>query len=168
MADVGKFFGSLIGTTASAANPATPVSAIVDGAAKIIGMFKLPPDVKAQLQAQLTEANIDLEKAQLAAQVAAMQGQLDIDRQEAASTSIWVAGWRPAVGWVCASALAWEFVLKPFLVFGLIATHHPPMTPLPVLDTATLVAGLLAPLLGLGGMRSWEKVQGTPDSPKLQ
>lgn len=168
MADVGKFFGSMFGTAATAANPLTPAAAILDGASRIIGMFKLPPDVKAQLQAQLTAENIDLEKAQLAAQVAAMQGQLDIDRQEAASTSIWVAGWRPAVGWVCAAALAWEFVLKPFLVFGLIAIHHPPLVPLPVLDTATLVAGLLAPLLGLGGMRSWEKVQGTPDSPKLQ
>jgi hypothetical protein len=168
MADVGKFFGSLFGTAANAANPATPVEGILDGASKIIGMFKLPPDVKAQLQAQLTAENIDLEKAQLAAQVAAMQGQLDIDRQEAASTSIWVAGWRPAVGWVCASALAWEFVLKPFLVFGLIAIHHPPITPLPVLDTATLVAGLLAPLLGLGGMRTFEKVNSAPGATSLQ
>jgi len=168
MADVGKFFGALVGSAATSANPASPVEGIIDGAAKIIGMFKLPPDVKAQLQAQLTAENIDLEKAQLAAQVAAMQGQLDIDKQEASSVSIWVSGWRPAVGWVCASALAWEFVLKPFLVFGLIATHHPPMTPLPVLDTATLVAGLLAPLLGLGGMRTFEKVNSAPGATNLQ
>lgn len=168
MADVGKFFGSLLGTAAGAANPLTPAQGIIQGAQQLIGMFKLSPEIKAQLEAQLNEANIDLEKAQLAAQVAAMQGQLDINKQEAASTSIWVAGWRPAVGWVCAAALAWEFVLKPFLVFGLIAIHHPPLTPLPVLDVATLVAGLLAPLLGLGTMRSYEKVQGTPDAPKLQ
>lgn len=168
MADLGKFFGTVFGSATGAANPLTPAQGILEAVDHTLGLFKLSPEVKAQLQAQLTAQNIDLEKAQLAAQLAAMQGQLDIDKQEAASTSIWVAGWRPAVGWVCAAALAWEFVLKPFLVFGLVATHHPPMTPLPVLDTATLVAGLLAPLLGLGTMRSYEKVQGTSDAAKLQ
>jgi hypothetical protein len=168
MANVGQFFGSLFGSAAGAVNPITPAEGIVQGAAQIIGMFKLPPEVKAQLQAQLTAENIDLEKAQLAAQVAAMQGQLDIDKQEAASTNVYVAGWRPAVGWTCAAALAWEFVLKPFLTFGLIATHHPPIAPLPVLDVGTLIAGLLAPLLGLGTMRSYEKVQGAPGATSLQ
>lgn len=166
MADVGKFFGSLFGSTVAGA--ATPASAIVEGASKIIGMFKLSPDVKAQLEAQLTAENIDLEKAELAAQVGAMQGQLEINKQEAASTNVFVAGWRPMVGWVCASALAYHFVLQPFLQFGLIAIHHPPMVPLPVLDAATLITGLLAPLLGLGAMRTFEKVQGAPGTDKLQ
>ena len=166
MADIGKFFGSLFGSAAGAA--ISPAQGIVDGASKIIGMFKLSPEVKAQLQSQLVAENIDLEKAELAAQVAAMQGQLDTNKQEAASTNVFVAGWRPAVGWVCAFALAWEFAIKPFFVFVLTATHHPLLTPLPVLDTATLVAGLLAPMLGLGGLRTFEKTQGAPGSDKLQ
>jgi hypothetical protein len=130
-------------------------------------MFKLSPEVKAQLEAQLTAENIDMDKAELAAQLAAVQGQLDANKIEAASTSIWVAGPRPAVMWVCAAALAWEFVLKPFLQFILIATHHPPIVPLPVLDAATLVTGLLAPMLGLGGLRTYEKIQGAPGADKL-
>lgn len=166
MADVGKFFGSLFGSAAGSV--ISPAQGIVDGASKIIGMFKLSPDVKAQLNAQLTAENIDLEKAQLAAELAQVQGQLDIDKQEAAATNVFVAGWRPAVGWVCAFALAWEFTIKPFFVFILIATHHPPITPLPVLDTATLVAGLLAPMLGLGGLRTLEKTQGVSGADKLQ
>lgn len=161
-----KFLGGLFGS--AAAGIASPVGQVVDGAAKIIGMFKLSPEVKAQLQAQLVAENIDLEKAQLAAEVAAMQGQLDANKLEAASTSIWVAGPRPAVMWVCALALAWEFVLKPFLAFVLIAIHHPPIAPLPVLDTATLITGLLIPMLGLGGLRTYEKLQGAPGADKLQ
>lgn len=166
MADIGKFFGSLFGSAAGAA--VAPAQGIVEGASKIIGMFKLSPEVKAQLQAQLTTENIDLEKAQLASELALMQGQLDANKIEAGSSSSWVAGWRPAVGWVCATALGWEFVLKPFLQFILIASHHPPIVPLPVLDAATLVTGLLAPLLGLGAMRTVEKVQGAPGAAKLQ
>jgi len=166
MADIGKFLGGLFGSAAGAA--ASPASTLVDGASRLIGMFKLSPEVKAQLEAQLTAENIDLEKAQLAAQVAAMQGQLEIDKQEAASTSVFVAGWRPAVGWTCAAALAWEFVIKPFFQFVLIATHHPPMVPLPTLDTGTLIAGLLAPMLGLGSLRTAEKIQGVDGASKLQ
>ena len=166
MADIGKFLGGLFGSAAGAA--ASPASTIVDGASRLIGMFKLSPEVKAQLEAQLTAENIDLEKAQLAAQVAAMQGQLEIDKQEASSTSSFIAGWRPACGWVCATALGWEFVVKPFLQFILIAAHHPPMQPLPVLDTGTLVAGILAPMLGLGGLRTAEKFQGVDGASKLQ
>jgi hypothetical protein len=168
MADIGKFFGGVFGSVAGAANPLSPAATIIDGAAKILGMVKLSPELKAQLQAQLTEENIDLEKAQLAADVAAMQGQLDANKIEAASTSFWVAGPRPAVMWTCAAALAWEFVLKPFLAFVLIATHHPPIAPLPILDTATLITGLLIPMLGLGGLRTYEKLQGAPGADKLQ
>lgn len=171
MADLGKFFGGFFGAAASGV--VSPAAQVVEGASKIIGMFKLAPEVKAQLQAQLTAEQVDLEKAQLAAELAQIQGQLDIDKQEAASTSIFIAGWRPAVGWICASALAWEFVLKPFLTFGLLTFHHAPLTALPVLDVAALVGGILAPLLGLGTMRSLDKkwagdTQGGPSAEKLQ
>jgi hypothetical protein len=164
--DIGKFFGGLFG--GAAAGVASPAAQVVDGASKIIGMFKLSPELKAQLQAQLTTENIDMEKAELAANLAAVQGQLDINKIEAASTSLWVAGPRPAVMWVCAAALAWTFVIEPFLQFFLIAIHKPPIAPLPVLDAATLISGLLVPMLGLGGLRTYEKVQGASGADKLQ
>ena len=156
MPDIGKFFGSMFG--AAAAGAASPAGQIVDGAAKIIGMFKLSPELKAQLDAQLTAENIDIEKAQLAAQVGQMQGQLEINKAEAASTSLFIAGWRPAVGWVCVVALAYAYVVQPFAEF-LLATFKVNVTGnLPHLDTGTLISGLLIPLLGLATLRTVEKV----------
>src|SRR5258707_13172123 len=118
MPDIGKFFGSFFGS--AAAGVASPAAQAIEGAGKIIGLFKLSPELKAKLQAELTEGNLDLEKAELAAQVGAMQGQLEINKQEAASTNWFVAGWRPAVGWVCVLGLFWASVLQPFVEFGLI------------------------------------------------
>lgn len=159
MADVGRFFGSLFGSAANAANPVNPLAQVVDGASKIIGMFKLSPELKAQLQAQLVAENVDMEKAELAADVAAMQGQLEINKQEAASLNWFVAGWRPAVGWVCVLGLFWAYFLQPFVEFAIINLHGALPPGIPHLDTGTLISGLLIPLLGLGAMRTFEKIQ---------
>lgn len=160
--DVGKFFGGMFGSAASGA--AAPAATIVDGAQKIIGMFKLSPDVKAQLDAQLTAENIDLEKAELAAQVASAQGQLDINKAEAESMgpgwkAFIVAGWRPMVGWICVCALGWAYVAQPFVEFlWVLHFKTDPPKSLPHLDTGTLISGLLIPLLGIATLRTVEKV----------
>lgn len=156
--DIGKFFGSLFGGVAAGA--ATPVTSAIDGAKQIIGMFKLDATTKAQIEAQLTADNLDMQKAQLAASLAAAEGQLEINKQEAASTSLFIAGWRPAVGWVCVVALGYAYVVEPFLKF-ILAVHHPDLVAhLPVLDTGNLLSTLLIPLLGLGALRTYEKVKG--------
>lgn len=159
MADVGKFFGGLFGSAASSANPVSPINGVLEGASKIIGLFKLSPEVKAQLQAQLVAENIDMEKAELAASLVQVQGQLEINKQEAASTNWFVAGWRPAVGWVCVLGLFWAYFLQPFVEFAIINWHGALPPGIPHLDTGTLISGLLIPLLGLGVMRTFEKVQ---------
>lgn len=162
MPNVGKFFGSLFGS--AAAGVASPAASIVDGAAKIIGMFKLPPDVKAQIQAQLVSENIDLEKTEIAAELASVQGQLEVNKVEAAAPSLFIAGWRPAVGWVCVAALAWAYLFQPFFTFFLLVFHRTLPVNLPSLDTGTLISGLLIPLLGLAAMRTVEKLQGAQDN----
>jgi hypothetical protein len=124
-------------------------------------MFKLSPEVKAQLEAQLTAENVEMEKAEMAASLAQVQGQLEINKVEAASPNTFIAGWRPAVGWVCVVALAYAFVLQPFAQFALAAFHVNLTGPLPTLNTTTLVEGLLIPMLGLGALRTYEKVTGT-------
>jgi Holin of 3TMs, for gene-transfer release len=154
--DIGKFFGSMFGSAASGA--AAPAASIVDGAQKIIGMFKLSPDVKAQLDAQLVAENIDLQKTELAAQLASVQGQLEVNKAEAESTNMFIAGWRPAVGWVCVLALAWAYVFQPFVEFFLTAAKVKLPQALPHLDTGTLISGLLIPLLGVAVLRTVEKV----------
>src|SRR5689334_5102322 len=113
--DIGKFFGSLFGSAAGAA--ISPAASAVEGASKIIGMFKLSPELKAQLEAQLTAENLDMQKTELAAAVGQMQGQIETNKIEAGSTKMFIAGWRPAVGWVCVAALAYAYVIEPFLKF---------------------------------------------------
>ena len=87
------------------------------------------------------------------------QGQMKINEIEAGHQSIFVAGWRPAVGWVCVLGFGWYYVLAPFTSFGLqvLGLTAPP---LPVLDMGELMT-LLMGILGLGTMRSFDKMKGT-------
>lgn len=90
--------------------------------------------------------------------------QIAVNMKEAESESVFVAGWRPFIGWTCGAALAYEFVLKPALVFGMNAGalwfDGPAMDPalLPELDWGSLMPILLG-MLGLGGLRTFEKVK---------
>lgn len=95
--------------------------------------------------------------AERAAHEAAM-AQAQANTEQAKHPSLFVAGARPAIMWICAAAMGYHFVLQPFLVFGvLVAGVEIPA--LPELDMASLMPVLLG-ILGLGGMRSYEKVKG--------
>ena len=83
--------------------------------------------------------------------------QLEVNKAEAASGSLFKGGWRPAIGWICGLALFWSFILQPFLVFFLLV-FGVDLPPLPEIGTADLMPILLG-MLGLGVLRSYEKVQ---------
>ena len=85
------------------------------------------------------------------------KGQLEVNKVEAASKSMFVAGWRPAVGWVCVLGMASNFIIIPMANFGL-AIAESSIT-IPLIDTSTMMPVLMG-VLGLGAMRSVEKVQG--------
>lgn len=85
-------------------------------------------------------------------------GQLEINKIEAASESLFVAGWRPFVGWTCGGSLAWAAVLRPMLEWTLAACGVA-VPPLPQL-AGELTTPILGAMLGLGGMRTFEKYQG--------
>ena len=85
------------------------------------------------------------------------KGQLEVNKVEAASKSMFVAGWRPAVGWVCVLGMASNYILIPFSNFGLALAASDIVVPL--IDTSTMMPVLMG-MLGLGAMRSVEKVQG--------
>ena len=85
------------------------------------------------------------------------QQQSDINKIEAGSASLFVAGWRPFIGWICGFALGYHFILQPLLAFTL-AAFHVDVT-LPVFNMDTLMTILMG-MLGLGAMRTFEKVQG--------
>tara|TARA_R110000868_G_scaffold147611_3_gene369170 strand:- start:2639 stop:3040 length:402 start_codon:yes stop_codon:yes gene_type:complete len=83
--------------------------------------------------------------------------QMSVNKAEAESGSLFKGGWRPAIGWICGLALFWSFILQPFLVFFLLV-FGVDLPPLPEIGTADLMPILLG-MLGLGGLRSYEKVQ---------
>ena len=96
------------------------------------------------------------EKAELAAAVTIVQGQIEINKAEASNPSIFVSGWRPFVGWVCGMGLAYSFLGQPLIEWGSINYHF--IAP-PKLDMGDLITILLG-MLGLGGLRTYEKKAG--------
>ena len=95
------------------------------------------------------------EKQQLTAAVMMVQGQLDINKVEAANPSVFVSGWRPFIGWVCGSACAWNWIGLPIAKLALALIGHP-------LDLAqanlTEMMPVLFGMLGLGTLRTLEKI----------
>jgi hypothetical protein len=86
-----------------------------------------------------------------------IMAQMEVNKQEAAHKSIFVAGWRPAAGWTCVLAMCFNFVIAPLINWGTELTHHE--ATLPILDLTVMMPVLLG-MLGLGGMRSYEKRNG--------
>ena len=97
------------------------------------------------------------ERAQMSMALTMIQGQLDANKTEAASSSLFVAGWRPAVGWTCAMGCAWNWlglpVMKAALAVGGVALAVSPA------DLSEMLP-LLFGLLGMGGLRTVEKING--------
>ena len=85
-----------------------------------------------------------------------VQGQLDINKEQAKHSSIFVAGARPFIMWVCGFALMWQFLLQPMATWGLLAFSVRELPPFPELDIGPLMTLLLG-MLGLGGLRTYEK-----------
>jgi len=107
------------------------------------------------------------QKAKLAHEIATMSdthaqqallSQLEINKAEAASGSLFKGGWRPFVGWVCGVAFAYHFVIQPLIVF-ILTVFGSDIPELPEFDMSTLLT-TLGGLLGIGGLRSYEKTKG--------
>ena len=93
----------------------------------------------------------EAEKQQLAAAVQLVQGQLEINKVEAASPSVFVSGWRPFIGWVCGAACACNWIGLPIL-----RMYVPDLTPANLTEMMPVLMGLL----GLGTLRTVEKING--------
>tara|TARA_R100001463_G_scaffold470_2_gene2119 strand:- start:573 stop:944 length:372 start_codon:yes stop_codon:yes gene_type:complete len=114
------------------------VAGIIDKVAGHVDKFTLDKEEKAQLIQEINKA------------------QIEVNKVEAGSSSLFVSGWRPFVGWTCGVALCYHFVLQPFLMFVLSSTGNP--MELPTFDMTTLTTVLMG-MLGLGGLRTYEKVK---------
>ena len=120
---------------------------------------KIIPDPQAAADAKLKALEL-AQKGDLAALDAELRlalGQLEVNKAEA-TTDMFRGGWRPAVGWVCVVGLGYQFVLQPVLPW-LVALFGAQVPPLPAIDNETLMV-LLTGMLGLGGLRTFERVKG--------
>tara|TARA_R110001599_G_scaffold153114_1_gene338279 strand:- start:704 stop:1075 length:372 start_codon:yes stop_codon:yes gene_type:complete len=114
------------------------IANIIDKVAGHVDKFTLDKEEQAQLIQEINKA------------------QIEVNKIESSSSSLFKSGWRPFVGWTCGVALCYHFVLQPFLMFVLLSIGKP--MELPVFDMSTLTTVLFG-MLGLGGMRSLEKVK---------
>lgn len=96
-----------------------------------------------------------VEGEMLSAMTSLVQGQLEINKEEAKHASIFVAGWRPGIGWICGIALGWNFIIQPIVSWIAFASGVD-LEGVPTLDTGELTTILLG-MLGLGGLRTYEK-----------
>jgi hypothetical protein len=126
----------------------------VDVGSVLSGIGSLAKD----LRVAFTGKDPALDMKLLEIEQAAQKAQVDVNLAEAQNPNLFVSGWRPAVGWVCAFALTWYFILAPLLTWTLSAFGV--SSTIPAFDTSELMSLLMA-LLGVGAMRSYDKSQGT-------
>lgn len=135
-----------------------PITAALDIGGKLIDKLWPNPEQAAEAKIKLVELQQSGELAQLTAETDLAKSQIEVNKIEASSVDPFVSRWRPAIGWVCAAAFAYTAVLQPFLVLLLRAAGNSVV--LPALDGA-LISAITLSLLGMGGMRSYDKKQGT-------
>ena len=119
---------------------------LINPISNILDKFVADKDLKQKLEHEL---KTELHRANMA--------QIEVNKVEAQHRTVFVAGWRPFTGWVCATALAYHFIIEPVLVFFL--SWYGVDIQLPQFDMGSLLTVLMG-MLGLGGLRTYEKKQG--------
>ena len=119
---------------------------VIGVAGKVLDKFIEDKDLKKKLDHELRSQIVSLDLAQAQANV-----------EQAKHSSVFIAGARPAIMWICAFGLAWQFVMQPVAVWGIALSGADIV--LPIIETEGLMSLTLA-LLGLGGMRTAEKWKG--------
>ena len=134
-----------------------PVSAALDIGGKLIDRLWPDPAQKDAAKLELLKMTQTGELAQLTADTDIAKAQSAVNAAEASNPNLFVSGRRQAVGWVCAAGLLSQFIVRPFAMF--LAQVLGRIVDYPSLDMGTLLT-LLAGMLGLGGMRMYEKLNG--------
>lgn len=138
-----------------------PLSAAFDLGSTVIEKIWPDPTKQSEELRKLEELRQNGDLAELNAYVKGMMGQLSINATEAAHPSIFVAGWRPAIGWFGAFSLGYAGLIHPLLlwlwtVVGAFVTIPAGLEPPPYVEPA-LLGTIITGMLGVGGMRSFDK-----------
>ena len=136
------------------------VGSIIEAVGKVAG--DLITTDKERMEMEIEQRKLDLEEKKI--DQATDLAQIEVNKVEAASSNVFVSGWRPAIGWIGAAAMAYQFLLYPLMLWGwtyLQGMGWIPagLTPPPVLDADQLWV-ILSGILGIAGMRSFEKTKG--------
>jgi roadblock/LC7 domain-containing protein len=131
-----------------------PIPAIVTALLPALGTLvdRLIPD-----RAAAEKAKAEMEAELIRASNEAALAQVEVNKIEAGHSSVFVAGWRPSIGWVCAAGLAWAFVVAPVASWALLMLGI--KAELPAIQFDHLFELVLA-MLGIGGLRTFEKLRG--------
>jgi hypothetical protein len=115
-------------------------------------IVRIWPDATEVEKAKLSQISQEIQN-----QYQLQLGQIDINKVEANNKSLFITGWRPAVGWSCVAGFGYEFVLRPIVVGVSMGLGFP--IPLPGIETG-VIETLLYAMLGLGSMRTVERLKG--------
>lgn len=130
---------------------------IIEAGLKIIERVIPDPQAKQAAQLELLKLHQAGEFKALEADLQLAMGQIEVNREEARSPDFFRGGWRPFVGWTCGGGLFYQIIMRP--LFGWVASNAWGWTQPPSLEMDTLLT-LLFGLLGLGGMRTYERIKG--------
>ena len=115
---------------------------------------KIAPDANIEVQGKITAALTEMQN-----EYALRLSQIDVNKVEATNSSVFVSGWRPFIGWTCGAGLAYVSIIEPLARFIAVVIFAYTGT-FPVISTEITLQVLLG-MLGLAGMRSFDKKVGT-------
>jgi len=121
------------------------IDKLIEPVSNILDKFVADKDLKTKLSHELEKEIISLNRAQL-----------EVNKVEAAHNNVFVAGWRPFIGWACGVSLAYHFIVEPIIQYTLIVNNIDYNTP--EFDFSQLSTIVMA-MLGMSGLRTYEKIK---------
>ena len=121
------------------------IDKLIEPVSNILDKFVADKDLKTKLSHELEKEIISLNRAQL-----------EVNKVEATHNNVFVAGWRPFIGWACGISLAYHFIIEPIIQYTLIVNNIDYNTP--EFDFSQLSTIVMA-MLGMSGLRTYEKIK---------
>ncbi|MDP4024469.1 3TM-type holin [Methylobacterium sp. NEAU 140] len=144
----------------------TAAPAVIEGITRIIGRFVPDPAAQAQLALEMQKLVAEREAAAATAVAEIAKAQAETNTVEAQSPSLFIGGWRPFVGWGCGIGLLYAGLVQPLLAWltGIVNAALSIGIPMPPIPASEALMTVLTGMLGIAGLRSFDKLKGTAAS----